>query len=294
MMARSPLDVVHVAQAGENRGRVVLRLGSAPPDRFAILAALRLARAYQAELESVFIEDQQLIDLSTHADAAEISLCGRDRRDLSPVTLMRQFAYAARQAERQVAAMAERADVAYSARTIRDDPTHALNRACAEAGPWNVVVLADRVSAWDRASVQRLLDEMVGATALMLVGSAVCRIDGPVIIVLEAIERLPLMLRVAERVASQTKAPIVVALAPEAGMSVTEMEDHVRLLLAERTDVELTSLARAYGHTGALLEGLRRRAPGFLIGRAGGVLLPADAGWADVSRTLECPLFVML
>jgi hypothetical protein len=293
MMAHGPVDVVHVAEAGENRGRVVLRLGTAAPDRFAVLAALRLARAYQAELESIFIEDQQLIDLCAHADASEISLCGRDRRTLSPVTLMRQFAYAARQAERQVAAMAQRAEITYRARTMRDEPMHALNRACAESGPWNVVVLADPVRARDRHAVQRLLEEMVGATALMLVGAAVRRIDGPVMIVLESIDRLPLMLRVAERVAAEASAPIVVALAAGSETFSGTMEEHVRLLLAERTDVHLTSLARARGHTGALVEAVRRQQPGFLIGQAGGVLLPRDSGWNDVARALECPLFVM-
>lgn len=293
MMLHETVDVVHVAEAGENRGRVVLRLGSATPDVFAVRAALHLARAYQAELESIFIEDQQLIDLCSHPDAVEISLCGRDRRTLSPVTLMRQFAYAARQAERRVAVLAREADISYRARTIRDEPTHALNRACAESGPWNVVVLADPVRSRDQQAVQRLLDEMVGATALMLVGAGVRRIDGPVTIVLESIERLPLMLRVAERVATEAAAPIVVALAPGGDADGQALDEHVRLLLAERTDVHLVSLARARGHTGALLEALRRQMPGFLIGQAGGVLLPSHGTWNDVASALECPLFVM-
>ena len=97
MTVRAAIDVVHVAEAGENRGRVVLRLVSAAPDRFAIEAALLVARAYQSELESIFIEDQHLVDLCAHPDVHEVSLCGRERRELSPVTLIRQFAYAARQ-----------------------------------------------------------------------------------------------------------------------------------------------------------------------------------------------------
>jgi hypothetical protein len=286
-------DVVHVAEAGENRGRVVLRLSSAVPERLAVLAALRLARAYQAELESIFIEDQHLIDMCGHAEAAEISLCGRDRRSLSPVTLMRQYSYAARQAERRVAALAHQAQITYRARTIRDEPTHALNRACAESGPWNVVVLADAVHGRDRPAVQRLLDDMVGATALLLVGAAVCRIDGPVMIVLESLERLPLMLRVAERIAAEASAEIVVAMASSMDDAATGMDDSVRLYLADRTDVHLISLARARGHTGALHEAVRRQRPGFLIGQAGAALLPANAGWSDVARALECPLFVM-
>jgi hypothetical protein len=134
---------------------------------------------------------------------------------------------------------------------------------------------------------------MVGATALLLVGAAVRRLDGPVTIVLESIDRLAAMLRVAERIAIEASAPIVVALAAAGAVHGAAMEEHVRQLVAERTDVHLISLARAHGHTGALLEAVRRQVPGFLIGQAGGVLLPSDSGWRDVSRTLECPLFVM-
>ncbi len=284
------VDVVHVAEAGENRGRVVLRLGSAAPDRFAVAAALVIARAYQAELESVFIEDQQLIDLCSHPEAAEISLNGRERRRLSPVTLMRQLSYAARQAERRVAEMAQRAEITYRARTMRDEPTHALNRVCAEAGPWNVVVFGDPVRARDRPAVQRLLDEMVGATGLLLVGTAVRRIQGPVTLLVEDVDRLPLMLRVAERIALESNAPIIAALAASAEDLTATLAEQVS---GGRTDIQLVSLAKSRGHSGALFEALRRQRPGFLIGQAGGILLPADQGWQDFARALECPLFVI-
>lgn len=286
-------DVVHVAEAGENRGRVVLRLGSPAPDPIALAAAVRLARAYQAELESIFIEDQQLIDICSHPNTTELSLCGRDRRQLSAVTLMRQFAYAARQAERQVAIVARRAEIAYRARTIRDEPTHALNRACAESGPWNVIVLADPVRPRDQQSVQRLLDEVAGATGLILVGSAVRRINGPVAIVVESIERLPLLLRVGERIAAEADVPLLAILSTDTADQAAVMEDHVRLLLGERDNVMLVTPTRTHGHPGALLDAVRRLSPGFLIGQAGGALLPVDAGWQDLARSLECPLFVV-
>lgn len=292
-MARGPVDVVHVAQAGENRGRVVLRLASADPDRFAIAAALRLANAYEAELESIFIEDQQLLDICAHPQAREISLCGRESRGLSPVTLMRQFAYAARQAERRVAAMAHAAEITYRARTMRDDPMHALNRACAETGPWNVVALADAVRPGDGDIIQRLLVEMTGATGLMFVCAGVRRVDGPVLVVVEDIARLPLMLRVAERMAADATTPVVLAAAPRSETEGAAMDEHIRLLLGARLDVHVVSFARTRGHTGALVEAIRRLGPGFLIGEAGGVLLPMDNRMADVARVLDCPLLVM-
>ena len=38
--------IAHVAQTGENRGRVVLQLGSAHPSVIALEAAVRIARAF--------------------------------------------------------------------------------------------------------------------------------------------------------------------------------------------------------------------------------------------------------
>ena len=293
MTVRDAIDVVHVAEAGENRGRVVLRLGSAAPDRLAVEAALRIARAFQSELESIFIEDKHLVDLCAHPEAREVSLCGREVRDLSPVTLIRQFAYAARQAERRVAALANQSEVVYRARTMRDDPVHALNRACAEAGPWNVVALADPVGTRDREAVQRLLGEIVGATGIVLVGAAVQRVEGPVVVVVEDIERLALMLRVAERLAAEREAMIGIVLAGDGDEALSTMDESVRLLLAERDDAHVVQVRRTYRHAGALHEALRRQACGFVIGQAGGALLPADGDWGEFARGLECPLFVV-
>lgn len=293
MIERAAIDVVHVAEAGENRGRVVLRLTSAAPERLAVEAALRIARAYQSELESIFVEDRHLVDLCAHPDVHEVSLCGRERRELSPVTLIRQFAYAARQAERRVAAMAARADIQYRARTMRDDPVHALNRACAEAGPWNVVVLADPVRTRDRASVQQLLAEIVGATGIVLVGAAVRRIDGPVVVVVEDIERLPLMLRVAERLSAERDCGIGIVLASAGDGQLMALDASVRMLLGDRDDVHIMPVRRAYGQSAALLDALRRLDCGFVIGQAGGALLPTDGSWGDFARTMQCPLFVV-
>ena len=52
--------IAHVASSGEDRGRVVLQLGSRTPNEVALNAAIRIARAFQSEIESLFVEDQQL------------------------------------------------------------------------------------------------------------------------------------------------------------------------------------------------------------------------------------------
>ena len=55
--------IAHVAQTGEDRGRVVLQLGSAHPSAIALEAAVRVARAFQSEIESLFVEDDAALRL---------------------------------------------------------------------------------------------------------------------------------------------------------------------------------------------------------------------------------------
>ena len=73
--------IAHVAEAGEGRGRVVLHLTHAAPSPVAIEAAVRVARAFQSEIESLFVEDAALLDIAAFPFACEISLSGRQRRE---------------------------------------------------------------------------------------------------------------------------------------------------------------------------------------------------------------------
>ena len=72
--------IAHVAQAGEDRGRVVLQLGSGHPSAIALEAAVRIARAFQSEIETVFVQDEQLMDCADFGFVREISLTGREHR----------------------------------------------------------------------------------------------------------------------------------------------------------------------------------------------------------------------
>jgi hypothetical protein len=287
------MSVVHVAEAGENRGRVVLRLESPAPNRVAVEAALRIARAFQSELESVFVEDQQLIDCAAYAEGRVISFDGRAQRPPSKATVLRQMALAAREAERRVAAIARIASVPYRARTIRDDAVKAVCRACSDAGPWNVVALAEPVRAGDRERVLGLVAKVDGATGVVMVGPIVRRTDGSVLAVIEDVERLMPMLRTAERLAADTGARVVLLLIGESEAEAAALEARARLALAERTDVDFFVPPAAFLEPAAVAEAIRRVRPGFVVGHAGGALLPPESSWRHLVDTMECPVFVV-
>ena len=68
--------IAHVAEMGEDRGRVVLHLRSGRPSTVALEAAVRVARAFGSEIESLFVEDEQLFDCAAYGFVREVSLSG--------------------------------------------------------------------------------------------------------------------------------------------------------------------------------------------------------------------------
>ena len=144
--------IAHVAQSGEDRGRVVLQLRSARPSTIALEAAVRIAQAFQSEIESLFVEDEQLIDCTGFAFVREVSLSGRERRAMSAERLAQDLSLAAKGARRQIATLARRAEVPLRSRTVRDEPLRALSIACAQTGPWNVVALGEPVTTGNAGS----------------------------------------------------------------------------------------------------------------------------------------------
>jgi hypothetical protein len=161
--------IAHVAQAGEDRGRVVLHLRSGCPSAIALEAAVRIARAFQSEIESVFVQDEQLMDCADYDFVREMSLTGRQQRPMSRDAVARDMHLAAVGARRQIEELARRAEVPLRSRVVRDEPLRALSIACAETGPWNVVALAEPFTGSTGGMLKQLLVE-IAATGLVLVG----------------------------------------------------------------------------------------------------------------------------
>ena len=194
--------IAHVAQTGEDRGRVVLHLRSSHPSTIAVEAAVRVARAFGSDLESLFVEDEQLFDCAAYSFAREVSLSGQQSRAMSLDDMMRDLHLAAQGAHRQIEAIARKAEVPLRCRVVRDEPLRALSIACAETGPWNVVALGEPFTG-NSEMLRQLLSEVSGSTGLVTVGPKAQRVTGPVVVAVEDIAQLPdLLLPVAEQCAA--------------------------------------------------------------------------------------------
>jgi hypothetical protein len=285
--------IAHVAQTGEDRGRVVLQLGLARPSAVALEAAVRVARAFESEIESLFVEDAQLFDCAAYGFVREVSLTGRQRRVMSSASMTRDLHLVAQAARRQLEALARGVGVPTRSRVVRDEPLRALSIACAETGPWNVVVLAEPFSGGNSSSLKQLLVEIPGMTGLVMVGPKARRVEGPPIVALEDVEHLPAMLRTAERLAALDGSSIVLLLIAADAERLEHMQAQARLVVEAREDVRIVEAAVTRGASAAIAEGLRRLGGGFVICQFGGLVVPDEGDLRPLASVLECPLLLV-
>ena len=284
--------IAHVAQSGEDRGRVVLHLTSSSPSPVAVEAALRVARAYGSDLESLFVEDEQLFDCAAYGFAREVSLSGQQSRAISPEVMMRDLHLAAQGARRQVEALARKAEVPLRCRVVRDEPVRALSIACAETGPWNVVALGEPFTG-NGAMLKQLIADVSGSTGLITVGPKAQRVTGPVVVAVENTAQLPDLLRTAERLAALDGAEIVLLLVAPDEDALYQMDGEARLVVEAREGVRIQSAAIARGATAVIAETLRQLRGGIVICEFGGLVVPDGGDLRPLASVLECPLFVV-
>lgn len=285
--------IMHVAEAGERRGRVVLHIASGHPNEIAIEAAVRIAQAFNSEIESLFVEDLQLYDLASYPFAREISLTRARQRPLSRDDIEREMRLCGQSLQRRVETLARAADVPLRAKVVRDDPVHALAKACAEDGPWNVVALADALAPGQGAHLCELFNTVAGTTGLMLVGPNARRTRGQIVAVVETPEHLQPLMRAGERMAGVLGGELLLLLLSDSPSGGEWLDGQVRLALGDKSRVRLLHCQTDQAAPAALAEVIRRLNGGFVIGHFGGLLVPADGDLRDLVAALECPLFLM-
>lgn len=285
--------IAHVAQAGEDRGRVVLQVCSPQPNALAMLAAVKIAQAFQSEIESLFVEDVQLFDCAAFGFVQEVSLSGRTQQKLSAESVAQSLKYAALGARRELERLARRVEVPLRTRTVRDDPLQALRRACSDVGPWNVVALSEPFTGGFGANLRQMFAEIEGTTGLILVGPRVRRISGPTVIVLEDLDRLADLLRAAERLSAIDDAGIVVLLVAPDHRRLMDMDALARISLAGHEKLRVDHAVVARGAQAAAAEAMRRQGGGFVICQFGGAAVPEDGDLSPLAASLECPLLLV-
>lgn len=285
--------IAHVAESGEDRGRVVLHVGTGDPHVIAVEAALRVARAFGSEIESLFVEDEQLFDCAAYAFAREIPLSGSRSRPLSRDDLMRSLHFAAQGARRRIEELARKAEVPLRCTIVRDESTRALSIACAERGPWNVVALSEPFKAANGPLLKQLLNEVVGTTGFVLVGPRAKRVAGSVVVAVESTDYLPEMLRAAEKLAALDESGIVLLLIASDQDHLDRIDAETRLVVEAHPNMRIAWAALSHGASAVIAETLRRLHAGTVICRFGGLVVSDEEDLRPLAAALECPLLLV-
>lgn len=282
--------IVHVAAAGEARGRVVLLCGFSPAANDAALkAAIHVAKAYHSEIEAVFVEDRHVFALADYDFASEIEHAGGTVCSLDAARLQAEYRALHAAESRRVFAIAAAAGIEARVQRVRDDEISALVRCCAASGPWNVVVIAEASASADGGVIGRVLDSVQDATGVVAATRRSRLSHGPIVVAVEDEDRLPVMVRTAERLSAVQGSEIKLLIVAASEDEMHWLEAQARLLVAgnSRCAIELNEVSRR--SAAAIAERIRALGAAFLITRHGGQLLPQD-GYNPLA-TLRYPVF---
>jgi hypothetical protein len=286
--------IAHVAEAGEQRGRVVLWLGAeAWPSRPLIDATIMVAQVFGAEIESLFVEDRQLLELKNLPFVREVGLSGQGARDVAEIDIEHEMKLAAGAAQREVGRIIRESQVVHRERTMRGEPLATLAMACAETGPWNVVAIGDPAFGSRPGRLLDLFETVLGMTGIVMTGPTARTGKGPVVALVEDVDRIEPMIRAAERLSSGTGASVTLLLAAPSEAAVSFLDGQARLLLGGRIGDGLTVASHLARDSTDLANALSGLDIGFFIAQFGGTAVPATGEASAVISRLGCPLFLV-
>lgn len=280
--------IAHVAEASEASGRVVLWLMPASMVSVAAIeAAADVAAAYGSEVETVVVGSGAVATdgsvpvryVSVSRSVANVARAAVDCPDIMELSVVHQ--------QREAEKAAARVNISCRHTRVEGDAFDRLSEMCQARGPWNIIALTEAPSAGIDHIVSSILANVAGATGVIVAPATASRYAGVrqrrrVSIVVEDTDRLPSMLRAAERLCNG-QGQVHVLIAEATRTAYDEVETAARLLTEGRPNVEFESLQPTFGVEGALDFALRRLAPSFVIARFGGALLPTGRA---LSRTI--------
>jgi hypothetical protein len=285
--------IAHVAQAGENRGCVVVRLGEPARSSSAVLsAAVHLARAFQAEIEGLFIEDPDVVNACAHPFCHDISLTGERKGRLSTTAVGRDTALLSIAMQRELADRATASGVPFEARAVRDTVVSALQTACSQRGPWNIVAFAEPIRAARSDILDDALSAVWGATGFLAAGPGAIWRRGPVLVAVDDVDRLPGMVRAAERIAAVDGVDVFVMPVGPDDIALDWLEGEIRLTLPETANLRCLPRSQHPGSPSVLRAEVCAHEPSLIIARNGGQLLGLGhlpRALADLAR----PVFIV-
>ena len=264
--------IAHVAEASEHSGRVLLWLDpSARCMSQALEASVHIAAAYGSELETIVVEAADLADIN-NVPVRRVATRGRGRDD-GIIDWQKASDLLVDRYRRAATELAQQARVPVRHLKAAGDAIDRLAEMCIMRGPWNIIALSRAPSAELGTLINCILANVSGATGVVVAGrEGATRPDRCIVVVVEDTERLPSMLRAADRLKGRA-GRIRVILAEPTAAAYHELESSVRLAAQGLSGIAFETGGPTHGMDGALDEKICRAQPSLVIARFGGTFL---------------------
>jgi hypothetical protein len=285
--------IAHVAESSEASGRVLLWLepgAISMPQTFD--ASVRIACAYAADLETLTIDGPKVVALAG-IPSAHVSYLGKTAKDAGSVLSSTDIrGRLAERQRREVSALAARSNVNVSHSTAGGDAIDRLAEMCDASGPWNIVAVSRPPSAELPGLLSAILANVGGATGVVVAGRGGRTLGPDVAVAVEDIERMPSMIRAAERLVVPG-GNIHVMIAAETVAAYEELDGHIRLFARGMPNIVHTPGGPDFGMTGTMDDELFRLRPCFVIARLGGNLLGDSKALARLLAIATSPMLLV-
>lgn len=269
--------------------RILIALDSStsPPDSLEVAADL--ARRLRAELEGLFIEDNELLQLAALPFSSQVNLTTGGRQPLDITELESQMANLAEGARRRLETIAKRDRVAWSFRKVRGRIAHEVAVAAESAdlviieGGHNDGPAYARLGLPATATVKQI-------TRSILILRHGRRFDGTVYVVFDGAPQSEKALRMAASLAPDHDM-LTVLLPENVGTDRTALEAQARALLSD-TGQDINVEHCSAETLGGLCGHIGRSEAGLLVMAADSPLLP-DRDVADLLDSISCTVLLV-
>lgn len=279
--------------ADEGRAeRVVVSLEAGDAASAALEAAVRVARAFESEIEALFVEDEQLTALAGLPFACEISRLGLGLRPMTPRQMTSDLRALQATLRERMERLASEARVTVRFSAVRASVESALVASVLSAQPAGprFLAIAEPLALPQASRLDRLLTDIRGAAGLVVVGPRARHGQGPVLAVVARGAEAGPVIRAAGKLAAAGRAGLRIIVGAAAPALLHRVEAAVARLPGEvNVAIEQESLADA----GALASLIRGSSCSFLVAGFGSLLTKGETEIRHLTAAADCPLLLV-
>ena len=269
--------------------RIVLHIRSGGASPLALEAATRLARTMHAEIECVFVEDDEILTLAELPFAREISPTGRRTRALSADEVLREMRSRSQAVRRAVEHAARMSDIRCHFTAVRQSPDKSFEKLSSQA---RILIYGEAIGDDAPARFPRLTRCFGSVDACLLHGSRVRRSRGPVIIVIDDLASSAPMAEIVRYWTEGRREDVILSVLGSVERSGQMLLQDMAARLPEETALRIQIISEDRPER-ALADIATRSGAGLIVARQHGPLATDDARLTRVVTALDCPLLLL-